>query len=244
MTRQRADLLLVERGYFDSRARAQAAIAAGLVTAGGAVVRKASEAIAPDAEITAAAAHPWVSRGGVKLAHALETFAIPVEDRIALDVGASTGGFSQVLLERGAARVYAVDSGHGQLHPALRRAPCLVSLEGVDARRLSRALVPDAVDLVVIDVSFISLTLVLQAALNLAAPAADLVALVKPQFEAGREHVGKGGIVREEAVHHLVCERIVAHVASLGWRVRDVVPSPIAGGDGNREFLLAADRRP
>lgn len=240
--RKRADVLLVERGHFDSRAKAQAAIAAGLVIADGKPVRKASESLAPEAVIEAQPAFPFVSRGGLKLEHALDAFAVPVEGRIALDIGASTGGFSDVLLRRGAARIYAVDVGHDQLHASLRGNDRLISLEGLDARRLDRGLVPDPVDLVVADVSFISLALVLPAALELATLGADLAVLVKPQFEAGRERVGKGGVVRDEAVHAEVCERIAGLVEALGWKVRGVVPSPIAGGDGNKEFLLSAQR--
>ncbi|WP_413988806.1 TlyA family RNA methyltransferase [Labrys okinawensis] len=242
MMRKRADLLLVERGHFDSRAKAQAAIAAGLVNAGGKPVRKASETLEEDVAIQAQAAFPFVSRGGVKLAHVLDAFAISVEGRVALDVGASTGGFSDVLLRRKAAKVYAVDVGHGQLHPSLRGDKRLISLEGLDARQLDRSLVPDAIDLVVADVSFISLVLVLPAALALAGPRADLAVLIKPQFEAGRERVGKGGVVKDETVHAEVRDRIASFVSDLGWSVRGIVPSPIEGGDGNREFLLAAER--
>ena len=240
--RKRADLVLVERGFFESRARAQAAIQAGLVKADGRAVRKASETLEPEAAIEAQAPHPFVSRGGVKLDYVLDRFGIAVEGRIALDVGASTGGFSDVLLRRGAARVYAVDVGRDQLHASLRAEPRLIALEGVDARRLDRALIPDAIDLVVADVSFISLHLVLPPALALAGRGADLAVLVKPQFEAGRERVGKGGIVKDEAVHAEVCAGIAELVAGLGWAVRGIVPSPIEGGDGNREFLLAAER--
>jgi 23S rRNA (cytidine1920-2'-O)/16S rRNA (cytidine1409-2'-O)-methyltransferase len=240
--RKRADVLLVERGYFDSRARAQAAIAAGLVQADGKPVRKPSETLEADASIEAQAVHPFVSRGGMKLSHALDAFSIPVEGRVALDVGASTGGFSDVLLRRGVSRIYAVDVGRDQLHASLRTEPRLISLEGVDARELGPALVPDPVGLIVADVSFISLALVLPAALALAGPDADLAALIKPQFEAGRERVGKGGVVKDEAVHAEVCERIADLVAGIGWRVRGIVPSPIEGGDGNREFLLVAER--
>jgi 23S rRNA (cytidine1920-2'-O)/16S rRNA (cytidine1409-2'-O)-methyltransferase len=242
--RKRADILLVERGLFESRARARAAIEAGLVQAAGVTIDKPSAPIAADAVILAEAPHPYVSRGGVKLAHALDHFAIAVKGRVALDVGASTGGFSDVLLRRGARKVYAVDVGRGQLHASLRDEPRLVSLEAVDARRLDRFLVGEAVDLVTIDVSFISLTRLLAPALSLAGPAADLVVLVKPQFEAGRENLGKGGIVRDEAVRAAVCRRIADHVETFGWRVEGIVLSPIAGGDGNAEFLLAARRRP
>ena len=235
----RADRLLVERGLFESRAKAQAAIAAGLVIADGVTVRKASDEIATDAAIDARAAHPYVSRGGVKLAAALDTFGFDPKRRIGLDVGASTGGFTQVLLQRGAARVYAVDVGRAQLHASLRERPGVVSLEQTDIREL-KPLKPEP-DLVVIDVSFISLKQVLPAALKLAASSAQLIALIKPQFEAGRERVRKG-VVRDAAVHVAVCDDIAAFVASLGWRVVGLTPSPITGGDGNAEFLLGAKR--
>ena len=235
----RADRLLVERGLFESRAKAQAAIAAGLVIADGVTVRKASDEIAIDAAIDARAAHPYVSRGGVKLAAALDTFGFDPKRRIGLDVGASTGGFTQVLLERGATRVYAVDVGRAQLHASLRERPGVVSLEQTDIREL-KPLKPEP-DLVVIDVSFISLKQVLPAALKLAASSAQLIALIKPQFEAGRERVRKG-VVRDAAVHVAVCDDIAAFVASLGWRVVGLTPSPITGGDGNAEFLLGAKR--
>jgi len=239
MSRMRADRLLVERGLFESRAKAQAAIAAGLVIADGVTVRKASDEIAIDAAIDARAAHPYVSRGGVKLAAALDTFGFDPKRRIGLDVGASTGGFTQVLLQRGAARVYAVDVGRAQLHASLRERPDVVSLEQTDIREL-KPLKPEP-DLVVIDVSFISLKQVLPAALKLAASSAQLIALIKPQFEAGRERVRKG-VVRDAAVHVAVCDDIAAFVASLGWRVVGLTPSPITGGDGNAEFLLGAKR--
>ncbi|MDJ1157773.1 TlyA family RNA methyltransferase [Chelatococcus sp. SYSU_G07232] len=239
--RKRADLLLVERGFFDSRAKAQAAIAAGLVTADGRPVRKASEEIAPGAAITAEPAHPYVSRGGVKPAAALDTFGIDPAGRTCLDLGASTGGFTQVLLSRGAARVFAVDVGHGQLHPSVAADPRVLALEDTDARRLTRDDIPIPVDLVVADVSFISLALVLPPVLGLCAEEAALVALIKPQFEAGRAHLRKG-IVRDRAVHEAVCADIAAHVRALGFAVLGVIPSPIAGGDGNREFLIAARR--
>src|SRR3974390_881522 len=239
MSRMRADRLLVERGLFESRAKAQAAIAAGLVIADGVTVRKASDEIAIDAAIDARAAHPYVSRGGVKLAAALDTFGFDPKRRIGLDVGASTGGFPQVLLQRGAARVYAVDVGRAQLHASLRERPGVVSLEQTDIREL-KPLKPEP-DLVVIDVSFISLKQVLPAALKLAASSAQLIALIKPQFEAGRERVRKG-VVRDAAVHVAVCDDIAAFVASLGWRVVGVKPSTRTGGDGNAEFLLGAKR--
>ena len=237
--KDRIDRLLVERGLFDSRAKAQAAIAAGLVTANAAPVRKASEEIAVDAALTAAPAHPYVSRGGVKLAAALDHFKFDPQGRICLDVGASTGGFTQVLLERGAERVYAVDVGHGQLHESLRGNAAIVSLEQTDIRTLAHDRFDEPPDLVTVDVSFISLKLVLPAALALAKTPAQLIALIKPQFEAGRA-AGKKGIVRDPAVHAAVCDDISAFVASRGWRVLGIIPSPIAGGDGNTEFLLGA----
>ena len=238
-TRQRADRLLVERGLFPSRTKAQAAIAAGLVTANAAPVRKASEEIAVDAALSATPAHPYVSRGGVKLAAALDHFKFDPQGRICLDVGASTGGFTQVLLERGAKRVYAVDVGHGQLHESLRGRPEIVSLEQTDIRTLSAAQLNEPPDLVTVDVSFISLKLALPPALTLAKTPAQLIALIKPQFEAGRAAIKKG-IVRDPAVHTAVCADISAFIASLGWRVLGIIPSPIAGGDGNAEFLLGA----
>jgi 23S rRNA (cytidine1920-2'-O)/16S rRNA (cytidine1409-2'-O)-methyltransferase len=239
--RQRADLLLVERGFFASRARAQAAIAAGLVTAGGVPVRKASELVAADAEIAASEPHPYVSRGGVKLAAALDAFRISPEGCICLDLGASTGGFTEVLLEREAARVYAVDVGRGQLHPRILGNRRVASLESTDARALDRALIPEPIDLLVADVSFISLRLVLPAAVPLLAERAALAVLVKPQFEAGRADVHKG-IVRDEAVRRRVCREMEAFIAALGFAVEGVIPSPIEGGDGNREYLLGARR--
>src|SRR5262245_12969863 len=240
-TRQRADLLLVARGLFDSRAKAQAAIAAGLVTADGAPVRKPSDAVSIDARIAAAAAFPWVSRGGVKLAHALDALALDPAEKTCLDVGASTGGFTEVLLARGARRVFAVDVGRDQLHPRLRARPEVVSIEETDIRTLAPARLDVAPALVTVDVSFISLKLVLPEALALAAPRAALVALIKPQFEALRRH-RKRGVVRDPAVHAAVCANIEAFVASLGWAVIATLPSPIEGGDGNREFFIGARR--
>jgi 23S rRNA (cytidine1920-2'-O)/16S rRNA (cytidine1409-2'-O)-methyltransferase len=239
--RQRADRLLVERGLFDSRAKAQAAIKAGLVSANDVTVCKASDEIPIDASLSASAAHPYVSRGGVKLAAALDHFAFDPGGRVCLDVGASTGGFTQVLLERGAKRIYAVDVGHGQLHQSLRARTEIVSLENSDIRTFSPARLRETPNLVTVDVSFISLKLVLPVALRLVAHRTQLVALIKPQFEAGPDAVKKG-IVRDEAVHAAVCGGISAFVASLGWRVLDVIASPIAGGDGNTEFLLGAVR--
>ena len=237
--RDRIDRLLVERGLFESRAKAQAAIEAGLVHAGDALVRKASEEIAVDAPLRASPAHPYVSRGGVKLAAALDHFGFDPKGRICLDVGASTGGFTQVLLERGAKRVIAVDVGRGQLHASLRARPQVVSLEETDIRNLPPARLGEAPDLITIDTSFISLKLVLPAALALAKTPSQLVALIKPQFEAGRAALKKG-VVRDKAIHTTVCTDITDFVSSLGWRVLGVIPSPIAGGDGNVEFLLGA----
>ncbi|HRD29148.1 MAG TPA: TlyA family RNA methyltransferase [Caulobacter sp.] len=242
MMKRRIDLLLVERGLFDSRARAQAAIAAGRVTVDGRAVGKPSEAVEPDAVITAEAAHPWVGRGGVKLDHALTLWPVAVEGRVVLDVGASTGGFTQVCLGRGAARVYAVDVGQGQLHPAVAADRRVVELSGVDARTLDASRIPQGPDLIVSDVSFISLIKVLPAALALAREGADLVALVKPQFEVGRDGVGKGGVVRNPAVRQAALEQVADWLTGEGWPVRATADSPIAGGDGNAEFLLWARR--
>jgi 23S rRNA (cytidine1920-2'-O)/16S rRNA (cytidine1409-2'-O)-methyltransferase len=237
--RQRADRLLVARGLFESRAKAQAAIAAGLVSAGGVAVGKASDEIATNVDLQASAEHPWVSRGGVKLAAALDHFGIDPKDRVCLDVGASTGGFSQVLVARGARRVYAVDVGHEQLHRSLRGGARIVSFEDTDIRALSPTLLPEPPDLVVADVSFVSLKLVLPAALALARKPAHLLALIKPQFEAGRGN-RKRGIVRDPLVHQAVCDDIAGFVAALGCKVLGVIPSPLAGGDGNLEFFIGA----
>ena len=239
--KDRIDRLLVERGLFDSRAKAQAAIAAGLVTANTAPVRKASEEIAVDAALSATPAHPYVSRGGIKLAAALDHFGFDPKGRVCLDIGASTGGFTQVLLERGAKRVYAVDVGRGQLHESLRGRPEVVSYEETDIRACSPARFRATPNLVTIDVSFISLKLVLPAALKLVAHRTQVVALIKPQFEVGPTLVKKG-IVRDAALQTAVCDDISAFVTSLGWRVLGIIPSPIAGGDGNAEFLLGAVR--
>jgi len=237
--KERIDRLLVERGLFESRTKAQAAIEAGLVIADDAPVRKASEEIAVDARLQASAAHPYVSRGGVKLAAALDHYSFDPKGRVCLDVGASTGGFTQVLLERGAAHVYAVDVGRGQLHHSLCARPEVISLEETDIRKLSPSLFSEQPDLVVVDVSFTSLKLVLPAALALAKFPAQLVALIKPQFEAGRAAL-KRGIVRDTAVQAAVCADIAAFVAARGWRISGTIPSPITGGDGNAEILLGA----
>ena len=239
--RLRADRLLVERGLFESRAKAQAAIAAGLVTADEVPVEKPSVEIAADARLAAVPAHPFVSRGGVKLAAALDHFGIDPAGLVCLDVGASTGGFTDVLLARGARRVYAVDVGHAQLHASLRGRADVVVFEDTDIRNLVPARLPEPPDLVVVDVSFISLKLVLPAALAWARRPARLVALIKPQFEAGRGR-RKKGIVRDPQVHAAVCNDITAAVAALGWTVAGIMPSPLPGGDGNREFFISAHR--
>jgi 23S rRNA (cytidine1920-2'-O)/16S rRNA (cytidine1409-2'-O)-methyltransferase len=242
LAKQRVDQLLVERGLAESRTKAQALILAGLVYAGDRRIDKAGDRLAAEAALAVKGRdHPWVSRGGVKLAHALDHFGIDVSGRIALDIGASTGGFTDVLLARGARLVYAVDVGHGQLAWKLRQDPRVVVRERVNARVLTREQIPEAVEIITCDVSFIGLTTVLPAPLALAAVHAALVALVKPQFEAGREFVGKGGVVRDPAVHSSVCDRIAAWLgAQPGWAVEGVVESPILGAEGNREFLLCA----
>ena len=239
--RKRIDLLLVERGLFESRARARAAIEAGLVVANDKPIVKPSEVIATDAVLQAEPAHPWVSRGGVKLAGALEQYPIEIEDHVCLDVGASTGGFTEVLLAAGAAVVFAIDVGRGQLHPSLHGNPKIVSMEATDIRRFEGKRLPARPDVVVIDVSFISLKAVLPVALSLAAAPMHLLALIKPQFEAIGKH-GKGGVIRDTAVHQKVCNDIAAFAAKLGCTGIKVFPSPIKGGDGNAEFFLGARR--
>jgi 23S rRNA (cytidine1920-2'-O)/16S rRNA (cytidine1409-2'-O)-methyltransferase len=240
-SRMRIDRLLVERGLFESRAKAQAAIAAGLVTADEVIVAKPSDQISTDAVLQAAPAHPWVSRGGVKLAAALDHFRFDPAGRVCLDVGASTGGFTEVLLARRARHVYAVDVGRGQLHPSLRARTQVTAIEATDIRALDQTQFSERPDFVVVDVSFISLKLVLPAALALTQTPAHLLALIKPQFEAG-PRAAKRGIVRDPQVHAAVCDDIAKLVASLGWQVVGTVPSPIAGGDGNHEFFIAAQR--
>jgi 23S rRNA (cytidine1920-2'-O)/16S rRNA (cytidine1409-2'-O)-methyltransferase len=238
----RADLLLVTRGLFESRAKARAAIDAGGVTADGRPVGKASDLLAEDVVIQAEPAHPWVGRGALKLEHALSTWPVAVAGRVVLDVGASTGGFTEVCLAAGARRVYAVDVGRGQLHPSLVGDPRVVSLEGVDARDLTSAQIPERPGLIVCDVSFIGLAKALGSALDLAADDADLVALVKPQFEVGPERVGKGGVVRDDAARREALAAVERFLAGVGWAVRASAESPIAGGDGNREFLVWANK--
>jgi 23S rRNA (cytidine1920-2'-O)/16S rRNA (cytidine1409-2'-O)-methyltransferase len=240
----RLDQALVERGLVESRTKAQALIMAGLVYSGERRLDKPGQAVAADAPLELRGQdHPWVSRGGVKLAHALEHFAIDPRGAIALDIGASTGGFTDVLLTRGAAKVYAVDVGHGQLAWKLRTDARVVVVERTNARALTRAEIPEPVGLVTCDASFIGLETVLPAALALAAPGAHLVALIKPQFEVGPGQVGKGGVVRDPALHEAVCARIAAWLgARPGWAVLGVVESPITGPEGNKEFLIAARR--
>jgi len=233
--------MLVERGLFASRAKAREAIEAGLVSLDGRPVAKPSEPVPEGAELKASAPYPWVSRGGVKLAAALDAFALDPSGKQALDIGASTGGFAHVLLARGVAHVTCVDVGYGQLHPLVASDARVTSLEKRDARSLGPADLPAPPQLVVCDVSFISLEKVLPSVLPLAAPGAEAVMLVKPQFEVGPEAVKKG-VVRDAAAQERVCRSIAALVESLGWRVLGLIPSPIEGGDGNREFLLGAKK--
>jgi len=240
----RLDQALVERGLAESRAKAQAAIMAGLVFSGERKLDKPGHAVAADQLLELRGKpHPWVSRGGIKLKHALDHFGLDATGRVCLDIGASTGGFTDVLLQHGAAKVYAVDVGEGQLDWRLRNDPRVVVLEKTNARHLTAEQVPEAVDAVVCDASFIGLETVLPAPLSLAKPGAFAVALIKPQFEVGRERVGKGGVVRDAALHDEVCARIRAWFEGLaGWRVLGLEPSPILGPEGNREFLIAAMR--
>jgi len=241
MSRVRADQLLVARGLAESRTRAQALILAGSVFSGDKRVAKAGDLLAEDAElIVKGRDHPWVSRGGIKLDHGLNHFGFDVTGGVALDVGSSTGGFTDVLLSRGAAKVYAVDVGTNQLAWKLRSDPRVIVHEQTNARDLTSDIVPEPVDIVVCDASFIGLAKVLDAALDLARPGAILVALVKPQFEAGRDEVGKGGVVRDEAVRQRVCDEAADWVRSKGWKVHGVERSPITGPEGNVEFLLGA----
>ncbi|SEA61003.1 TlyA family RNA methyltransferase [Rubrimonas cliftonensis] len=240
----RLDQRLVALGLAGSRARAQALIAEGLVSVDGAPARRASQATGDGAEVALSGpASPWVGRGALKLLHGLDVFGLDPTGARALDVGASTGGFTQALLARGAAHVWALDVGHGQLAPALAQDPRVTSIEGVNARDMPEDLVP-VVSWIVADVSFISLTLALPRALARGVtPGATLVALVKPQFEAGRAAVGRGGVVRDPAAREAACARVSAFLAASGWPPIGLTESPIAGGDGNVEFLVAARRR-
>lgn len=242
MARQRLDQVLVARGLVETRAKAQALILAGAVYSGEKRLDKPGEAVADDAALEVRGKpHPWVSRGGLKLVKGLDHFGFDPAGRTCLDVGASTGGFTDVLLSRGASRVYAVDVGHGQLDWKLRNDPRVAVLEKTNARHLTRNEVPDEIGAVVCDASFIGLETVLPAPLALAGPGAFAVALIKPQFEVGKGRVGKGGVVRDAALHEEVCQRIERWFASQpGWSVLGVVESPITGPDGNVEFLIGA----
>src|SRR5688572_21482085 len=241
MAKVRADQMLVDRGLAESRTRAQALIMAGLVFAGDRKVDKPGQQLPEDAALDVRGRdHPWVSRGGIKLAHALDHFGWEVAGAVAIDVGSSTGGFTDVLLSRGAARVYAVDSGTNQLAWKLRQDPRVVVHEQTSARLLTAAHIPEPVDLIVCDASFIGLAKVLDVPLGFARAGARLVALIKPQFEAGREEVGKGGVVRDSAVHQRVCAEVTAWLEGRGLAVEGVTQSPITGPEGNIEFLIAA----
>lgn len=241
MARIRADQRIVELGLAESRTRAQALILAGAAFVGDRRIAKPGEQLAGDATVTLRTRdHPWVSRGGIKLAHGLDHFGWDVTGVVAMDVGSSTGGFTDVLLTRGAARVYAVDSGTNQLAWKLRQDPRVVVHEQTSARILTAAHIPEPVNLIVCDASFIGLAKVLGRPLTFAAPAACLLALIKPQFEAGRDAVGKGGVVRDPAVHAAVCDAVTHWLTAAGWQVAGVTPSPITGPEGNVEFLIAA----
>ena len=241
MAKIRADQLLVDAGLAESKARAQALILAGLVYLGDRKIEKAGQQVPADAELDVRGRdHPWVSRGGIKLAHALETFDIDVTGFVAIDVGSSTGGFTDVLLTKGAARVYAVDSGTNQLAWKLRSDDRVIVHEQTSARILTQAHVPEPIDIIVCDASFISLAKVLEKPIGFARPGAHLVALIKPQFEARREEVGKNGVVRDPAVHERVCAEVRDWVVAQGWTVAGLTPSPITGPQGNIEFLLYA----
>jgi 23S rRNA (cytidine1920-2'-O)/16S rRNA (cytidine1409-2'-O)-methyltransferase len=241
MTKQRVDQLLVERGLVESRAKAQALILAGLVYSGERKIEKAGQGLAGDAALEVRGKdHPWVSRGGIKLAHGLEHFGWDVTGMVALDVGSSTGGFTDVLLQKGATKVFAVDVGTNQLAWTLRQDPRVAVHEQTNARYLTDAIVTQPVDIIVCDASFIGLAKVLDAALGFARPGGRLIALIKPQFEAARDEIGKGGVVRDPAVHARVCSEVADWLGSRGWTVEGVCESPITGPEGNVEFLVAA----
>lgn len=243
MAKQRADQMLVDRGLAESRTRAQALIMAGLVFTGDRKVNKPGQQLAEEAALDVRGRdHPWVSRGGIKLAHALDHFGWDVTGAVAIDVGSSTGGFTDVLLTRGAARVYAVDSGTNQLAWKLRQDPRVIVHEQTSARVLTDAHIPEQVDIIVCDASFIGLAKVLEVPFRFAKSHARLAALIKPQFEAGREEVGKGGVVRDTHVHERVCREVAEWVAAQGWRVLGITRSPITGPEGNVEFLIGAER--
>jgi 23S rRNA (cytidine1920-2'-O)/16S rRNA (cytidine1409-2'-O)-methyltransferase len=242
MSRVRLDVLIVERGLAPSRARARAAIEGGGVAVDGRPASRASDMVDAAAELSVRPPHPWVGRGALKLDHALGLWPVAVEGRVVLDVGASTGGFTEVCLSRGARRVYAVDVGRGQLHPSLTADRRVVDLQTTDARVLDRHLIDEAPEIVVCDASFIGLAKVLPRPLELAAPDADLIALVKPQFEVGPARVGKGGVVADPAAREDAVAAVRGFLEALGWKVREVAQSPITGGDGNIEYLLWARR--
>ncbi len=241
MPKIRADLMLVEQGLAESRARAQAIILAGQAYVGDRKIDKAGQLLAHDAAISVKGRdHPWVSRGGIKLAHGIAHFGWDVAGAVAIDVGSSTGGFTDVLLTNGAAKVYAVDSGTNQLAWKLRQDPRVIVHEQTSARILTAAHIPEPIDLIVCDASFIGLAKVLETPLTFAKPAARLMALIKPQFEAGRDDVGKGGVVRDPAIHGRVCAEVEAWITGAGWQIEGIVESPITGPEGNIEFLIAA----
>jgi len=243
MAKQRIDQLLVSRGLAESRARAQALIMAGLVFIGTRKVDKSGQQVAEDADISVKGRdHPWVSRGGIKLAHAIEHFGLDPAGAVAMDIGSSTGGFTDVLLQKGAEHVFAVDSGTNQLAWSLRQDPRVTVLEQTSARILTADQIDRPCNWVVCDASFIGLAKVLERPLELAAPACRLVALIKPQFEVGREEVGKGGVVRDPLLHARVCDEVRAWLESSSWTVDGIVESPITGPEGNVEFLIAALR--
>lgn len=239
----RLDQALLERGLISSRARARAAIEAGLVRVNGEVITKAAKLVGSEDDLVAREAHSFVGRGALKLDHALKLWPVEVSGKTALDVGASTGGFTEVLLLKGAAKVYAVDVGRDQLHARLKSDPRVVSMEGTDARGLDRALIPDPIDLVVCDASFISLTKILPAALDLLVPGGAVIALIKPQFEAGRDHVGRRGLVKDQEIHDRVIEEVRAFFTKSGFDDLKLAESPIEGGDGNREYLIFGTKR-
>lgn len=241
--KRRVDQMLVDRGLVESRARAQALIMAGLVFAGETKVAKPGQQIPQDTPLDVRGRdHPWVSRGGIKLAHAIEHFGLDPTGAVAMDIGSSTGGFTDVLLQGGAAHVFAVDSGTNQLAWKLRQDPRVTVLEQTSARILTPAQIDRPCNWVVCDASFIGLAKVLERPLELAAPQCRLVALIKPQFEVGREEVGKGGVVRDPSLHQRVCDEVRGWLESTGWQVDGIVESPITGPEGNVEFLVSAKR--
>lgn len=243
MSRERADKVLVARGLFESRARARAAIEAGLAFADGVQIKDAATMIAANAALEAQAPHPWVSRGGVKLAFALEHFGISPQGRVCLDIGASTGGFCDVLMQGGAARIFAVDVGAGQLHPGVAGSNRVVNLEKTDSRSLTSEIITEPPSLITADLSFIGLEKALGPALSLAAPDAILITLVKPQFQLGPERLGKGGLVKDETATADALAMVTQFLETQSWRVTATAESPILGGDGNKEALLCARRK-